>query len=74
MVMKMFLFKVFETGEKTSDKTSQEEVHQLMRNLCTAKDSGQVWKSSLSELHYHIASSGIFLIVSGSLHVYLDIT
>ena len=63
MVMKMFLFKVFEDCEKTGDRTSQEEVHQLMQNLCTPKDSGQVKKSSLLELHYHIASSGIFLIV-----------
>ena len=53
-------FKVFEAGKKTGDKTSLEEVHQLMRNLCTPKDSGQFWKSSLSERHYHIASSGIY--------------
>ena len=72
--MKMFLFKVFEAWEITGDKTSQEEFHQLMQNLCTPKVPGQIWKSGFSELHYHIASSGIFLIVSGSLHVYLDIT
>ena len=74
MDTKIFLFKIFEAGEKTGGKTSQEKVQQLTQKLCAPKDSAQVWKSSLPGLHYHIASSGIFLIASFSHHVDLDIT